>query len=109
MLRIVPYFYQNFDFWYEDPRAGRKKLTDKADEKAIDSYLEEMSAVHPQLDWDKLCDVTARDIEEFKQNKDRYTFETDSIGRRTLVAVDGKRIEENNYIGGLLVNLSDFE
>ncbi len=110
MIVITPYFKENPDWSYRDPRAGRTKLTDEVTEKVIDSYLDYMMHVHPQLNWDKLCDVTARDIEEYRQNKHRYTFETDQRRHsRVLVAVDGKKIEEDNYIGGLLVNLSDFE
>ncbi len=109
MFVITPYFITNPDWSYEDPRAGRTKLTDLVNEKVINSYLDYMIKTHPKLDWDKLCDVTARDIEEYKQNKHRYTFETNEIGQKTLVAVDGKRIEEDNYINGILVNLSDFK
>ncbi len=108
-MRSMPYYFENFDFWYDDPRAGRIKLTDKANKKAIESYIEDISVSYPQLDWDKVCEVTAKDIEEYKQNKHRYTFESNDIGQKTLVAVDGKKIKENNYIEGILVNISDFK
>lgn len=94
-----PYYRENKDWFYLDPRKGRYRLTDKATPKAIESFIDNYAhytydlfilpnAVEIATEWAK------EDIKDFKENKSRYTFERNGHGILNLVAVDGKKISQ---------------
>lgn len=97
-----PYYMKNKDWYYYDPRHERVRLTDKATQKAVDSYVEHKS-VHvfwgdnsPEFIsylFEKFTKEASDDIKEFKENKRHYTFEYDKkFDWNVLVAIDGKKI-----------------
>lgn len=96
------YYTKNKGWYYIDPRKCTSKLTDKATPKAIKSYIEHYCLLEgvpislsdqefAELEKD-ITERTKQDIEEYKQNKNRYTFEVDERGNRILSKIDGKPI-----------------
>lgn len=103
MMFDKPAYYTKDKGWYYiDPRKCTSKLTDKATPKAIKSYIEHYCLLEgapislndkefAELEKD-ITERTKQDIEEYKQNKNRYTFEVDERGNRILSKIDGKPI-----------------
>lgn len=92
-MRMPSKYYYHAEAWYFDPREWRVKLTDKATEEDIDSYIERFSTGFSALDYDELVKRTKADIEDFIKNKNRYTLKKDQFGHQELVAVDGKELD----------------
>lgn len=96
------YFESNKEWYYFDPRKIRLKLTDKATPKAINSYIEHyclLEGMPLSLNDEEFAELekeirekTKQDIKEYKENKERYTFETDERGNQILTKIDGKPI-----------------
>lgn len=96
------YFESNKEWYYFDPRKIRLKLTDKATPKAINSYIEHyclLEGMPLSLNDEEFVELekeirerTKQDIKEYKENKERYTFEIDERGNQILTKIDGKPI-----------------
>lgn len=96
------YFESNKEWYYFDPRKIRLKLTDKATPKAINSYIEHyclLEGMPLSFNDEEFAELekeirerTKQEIREYKENKERYTFETDERGNQILTKIDGKPI-----------------
>lgn len=95
----MPYFSQKSEWTYIDPRVvGRARLTDKATPKVVKSYVDYLahysySYMNDPDAEEKLKELAKTDIEDFKKNKNRYTFEVYN-DIQYLVAIDGKSLED---------------
>ncbi len=92
-----PYFWKNPKWYYHDPRYNRLRLTDEATPKAIQSYINHYAhyvfGIASLPNSVELASQYAKeDLEDYKNNKNRYTFKTDEDGNRCLIAIDGKSI-----------------
>lgn len=96
------YYTTNKEWYYIDPRKCTSKLTDKATPKAINSYIEHFSLLEGaplSLNDEEFAELekeirerTKQEIRDYKENKERYTFETDERGNQILTKIDGKSI-----------------
>ncbi len=96
------YFESNKEWYYFDPRKIRLKLTDKATPKAINSYIEHyclLEGMPLSLNDEEFAELekeirerTKQDMKEYKENKERFTFEIDERGNQILTKIDGKPI-----------------
>lgn len=95
-----PYYFKNPEWFYHDDRKdfGRYRLTDRATQKAIESFINDYAHyTYPYFEnpnaEETFRKLAQEDIEDYKKNKHRYTLEMIN-GTQNLVAVDGKPIDE---------------
>lgn len=88
---LMPHYMTNKDWFYWDKRVGRYKLTDKISKKALDSYIDYEVTIHGKL-FDEVVEQVEKDIEEYKNNKQRYTIDKENSPQ--LIAVDGQPLPE---------------
>ena len=94
MTIYMPDFLKHKECYFEDPRVSRYRLTDKATEKDLDSYIDFYLrpsypyVLEPKVTVEQICKKVKEDIEDYIKNKNRYTIENN-----VLVAIDGKPVE----------------
>ena len=94
MTVYMPDFLKHKECYFEDPRVSRYRLTDKATEKDVDSYIDFYLrpgypyVLEPVLTVEQICKKIKEDVEDYIKNKERYTIEDNK-----LVAIDGKPVE----------------
>ena len=89
MMLAMPEFMKHKECFYCDPREMRLKLTDKATQEDVDSYLQHFSL---RQDYKTLVQQVIKDIEDYRVNKARYTFEDDG-NMFILATIDGKEVK----------------
>ncbi len=93
-----PYFMKNPNWFYFDARKDRMRLTDKATQKAVDSFVDfyykiSISSCPVEVPVKYWYDVAKEDIEDFKKNKQRYELRPDEFGEMELAKIDGEDIK----------------
>ncbi len=95
MTKSGPSYYEKNNKWfYFDIRYFRRRLTDKATKKAINSYIEDL-VINPMnlISMKTAIKRVIFDIKDYAKNKHRYTFELDCYNHYSLTHVDGKPVE----------------
>ncbi len=98
MLRIpqnyeTPYYETNKDWYYFDFRSMRNKLTDKVNDRALDSYLDYLIDLRPRLTVEHAKELIKKDLEDYTKNKNKYVFDIGDDGVKILTSIDGKKLD----------------